>query len=65
VVGPHPFPMMVRDFQSVVGREAREQFQEITGKLPDNLVGLLCHKPEFPSSVVQHEGLYKLSSVDP
>jgi len=38
VVGPHPFPMMVRDFQSVVGREAREQFQTMTGKLPDNLV---------------------------
>jgi tryptophan synthase beta chain len=38
VVGPHPFPMMVRDFQSVVGREARKQFQERYGKLPDNLV---------------------------
>ncbi len=38
VVGPHPFPMMVRDFQSVIGREAREQMQELTGKLPDNLV---------------------------
>ncbi len=35
VVGPHPFPMMVRDFQHVVGLEAREQFQEITGGLPD------------------------------
>lgn len=34
VVGPHPFPMMVRDFQSIVGREAREQFKEITGHLP-------------------------------
>nr|WP_321410343.1 tryptophan synthase subunit beta [uncultured Carboxylicivirga sp.] len=38
VVGPHPFPMMVRDFQSIIGREAKEQFQELTGKLPDNLV---------------------------
>ncbi|MBW6457933.1 MAG: tryptophan synthase subunit beta [FCB group bacterium] len=38
VVGPHPFPSMVRDFQSVVGREAREQFQIMTGKLPDNLI---------------------------
>lgn len=34
-VGPHPFPMMVRDFQCVVGYEAREQFQELTGFLPD------------------------------
>ncbi len=38
VVGPHPFPMMVRDFQQIVGREAREQFLEKSGKLPDNLV---------------------------
>ncbi|MDP4185176.1 MAG: tryptophan synthase subunit beta [Bacteroidota bacterium] len=37
VVGPHPFPMMVRDFQSIIGREAREQFLEQTGKLPDNI----------------------------
>ena len=38
VVGPHPFPMMVRDFQSVVGIEAREQFMEMTGHLPDKVV---------------------------
>ena len=35
VVGPHPFPKMVRDFQSIVGREAREQFLARQGKLPD------------------------------
>ena len=35
VVGPHPFPMMVRDFQSCVGFEARDQFVEMTGELPD------------------------------
>ena len=35
VVGPHPFPMMVRDFQHVVGVEARDQFIEMTGGLPD------------------------------
>jgi tryptophan synthase beta chain len=38
VVGPHPFPMMVRDFQAVVGREARKQIVEMTGRLPDALV---------------------------
>lgn len=38
VVGPHPFPMMVRDFQKVVGDEAREQFLDMTGFLPDALV---------------------------
>ncbi len=35
VVGPHPFPKMVRDFQSIIGREAREQFMNQQGKLPD------------------------------
>ena len=38
VVGPHPFPMMVRDFQSIVGIEAREQFIDMTGGLPDAIV---------------------------
>ncbi len=38
VLGPHPFPMMVRDFQSVVGIEAREQFTKMTGELPDAVV---------------------------
>ena len=38
VVGPHPFPMMVRDFQRIVGEEAKDQFKELTNKLPDSLV---------------------------
>ena len=38
VLGPHPFPLMVRDFQSVVGIEAREQFLDMTGELPDAIV---------------------------
>ena len=38
VLGPHPFPMMVRDFQSVVGIEAKEQFVGMTGELPDAIV---------------------------
>jgi tryptophan synthase beta chain len=37
-LGPHPYPIMVRDFQSVIGREARAQFLEREGKLPDALV---------------------------
>jgi len=37
-LGPHPFPMMVRDFQSVIGNEARKQILEQEGKLPDLLV---------------------------
>ncbi len=52
VVGPHPFPMIVRDFQKVVGEEARAQFLDMTGELPDavcacvgggsNAIGLFC-----------------------
>lgn len=38
VVGPHPFPMMVRDFQSIVGTEARAQFMDMEDTLPDYLV---------------------------
>lgn len=38
VVGPHPYPAMVRDFQSVIGREAREQVVALLGRLPDYVV---------------------------
>ncbi len=38
VVGPHPFPMMVRDFQSIIGREAREQCLDQVGRLPDEVI---------------------------
>ena len=37
-LGPHPYPLMVRDFQSVIGKEAREQILEKTGELPDCLI---------------------------
>ena len=37
-IGPHPFPMMVRDFQSVIGRETREQCRDTFGRLPDCVV---------------------------
>jgi len=37
-VGPHPYPMIVRDFQSVIGREAKEQILKIEGRLPDYIV---------------------------
>jgi tryptophan synthase beta chain len=38
VVGPHPFPKMVRDFQSIIGTEARQQFQQQTGALPNKVM---------------------------
>jgi tryptophan synthase beta chain len=41
VAGPHPYPMMVRDFQSVIGREAREQMLNAEGRLPDVLVACI------------------------
>lgn len=52
VVGPHPFPLIVRDFQKIVGEEARAQFVDMTGELPDavcacvgggsNAIGIFC-----------------------
>lgn len=41
VAGPHPYPMMVRDFQSVIGREARAQILEYEGRLPDILLACI------------------------
>jgi len=41
VAGPHPYPEMVRDFQSVIGNEAREQMNEVEGRLPDSLVACI------------------------
>jgi len=38
VLGPHPYPLMVREFQSIIGREARAQMLELTGRLPDAIV---------------------------
>jgi len=38
VAGPHPYPLMVRDFQSVIGHETREQIREMAGRLPDALI---------------------------
>ncbi|WP_122286562.1 tryptophan synthase subunit beta, partial [Pseudomonas syringae group genomosp. 3] len=38
VAGPHPYPAMVRDFQSVIGKETKEQMQEKEGRLPDSLI---------------------------
>ncbi|MCA9951095.1 MAG: tryptophan synthase subunit beta, partial [Anaerolineales bacterium] len=38
VLGPHPYPVMVRDFQSIIGQEAREQILEVTGQLPDAII---------------------------
>src|SRR5262249_52513679 len=41
VVGPHPFPMMVRDFQSVIGRETKAQCLEQIGRLPEAVVACM------------------------
>ncbi|MGL5737213.1 MAG: tryptophan synthase subunit beta, partial [Beijerinckiaceae bacterium] len=41
VAGPHPYPMMVRDFQSVIGKETKEQMQAAEGRLPDSLVAAI------------------------
>src|SRR6202000_481144 len=41
VAGPHPYPAMVRDFQSIIGRETREQMHKAEGRLPDSLVACI------------------------
>jgi tryptophan synthase beta chain len=41
VAGPHPYPAMVRDFQSIIGRETREQMMQAEGRLPDSLVAAI------------------------
>src|SRR5690348_14604324 len=41
IAGPHPYPMMVRDFQAIIGRETREQMQATEGRLPDSLIACI------------------------
>jgi tryptophan synthase beta chain len=41
VAGPHPYPMMVREFQSIIGRETREQMMAAEGRLPDSLIACI------------------------
>src|SRR5258708_12585464 len=45
VAGPHPYPAMVRDFQSVIGRETREQLMKAEGRLPDTLLPCIARAP--------------------
>ncbi len=66
-VGPHPYPLMVRDFQEVIGREAKEQFVEMTGELPDivtacvgggsNAIGMFEAFLEEPVNIVGVESM--------
>ncbi|KAL7527730.1 hypothetical protein ACHAWF_002289 [Thalassiosira exigua] len=66
-VGPHPFPMMVRDFQAIVGYEAKEQFKELTGGLPDMClacVGGGCNSLGLFTAFLDDESV-KLVGVEP
>ena len=67
VVGPHPFPMMVRDFQHVIGVESREQFLEMTGELPDEVcacVGGGSNAMGMFSGFLDDDGV-RLTDVEP
>lgn len=67
VVGPHPFPLMVRDFQSVIGVEAKEQFLELVGELPDQVgacVGGGSNAMGLFSAFLDDEGV-TLNGVEP
>ncbi|MCL0107572.1 tryptophan synthase subunit beta [Peptococcaceae bacterium] len=60
VVGPHPYPQMVRDFQSVIGREAKEQILEDEGRLPDYVVACVgggSNAMGIFSEFLQHEDI--------
>lgn len=73
VLGPHPFPLMVRDFQSVIGYEAKDQFKDMTGLLPDlvvacvgggsNAAGMFIPFLEEPVDIVGVEPLGRGSSL--
>lgn len=72
-LGPHPFPLMVRDFQSVVGYEARDQFLEMTGMLPDvvtacvgggsNAIGMFIPFLDDPVDIIGVEPLGRGSKL--
>ncbi len=72
-LGPHPFPLMVRDFQAVIGYEAKDQFKEMTGLLPDvvcacvgggsNAAGMFIPFLEEPIDIVGVEPLGKSSNL--
>ena len=67
VVGPHPFPMLVRDFQHVIGVESREQFLEMTGELPDEVcacVGGGSNAMGMFSGFLDDDGV-RLTGVEP
>lgn len=67
VVGPHPFPMMVRDFQRVVGIEAQAQFFEMTGEDPDHVVACVgggSNAMGIFSGYIENEEV-KLHGVEP
>jgi tryptophan synthase beta chain len=72
-LGPHPFPLMVRDFQSVIGYEAKDQFKEMTGLLPDvvcacvgggsNAAGMFIPFLDEPVDIIGVEPLGKGSNL--
>lgn len=72
-LGPHPFPLMVRDFQAVIGYEAKDQFKEMTGLLPDvvcacvgggsNSIGMFVPFLDEPVDIVGIEPLGRSSNL--
>lgn len=67
IVGPHPFPRMVRDFQSIVGHEARAQFLETQKKLPDAIIACVgggCNAIGIFTAFLEDENV-QLIGVEP
>ena len=62
--GPHPFPMMVRDFQSIIGREARQQMMDAEGRLPDSLIACIgggSNALGLFTAFIEDEGIEKIA----
>ena len=57
VAGPHPYPMMVRDFNSIVGREAREQMPAMSGRQPDAILACVGGGLDYPGVGPEHAWL--------
>jgi len=56
VAGPHPYPMLVRDFQSIIGRETKAQMLEREGRLPDSLVACIGGGSNAMGLCAHHRG---------
>src|SRR5216683_1931843 len=63
VAGPHPYPMMVRDFQQIIGEETRAQMFKAEGRLPDSLIACIGGGLDYPGIGPEHAWLHEVERV--